>query len=54
MLADGLKVGDELDVTTTSYGGVHGTATIVIDHVRGSGQYDDYHPPRIDGCQQQS
>lgn len=48
----GLKIGDELDVTTTLCEEVRETAsTIVIDHVRDSERYANHHTPRIYGFQ---
>jgi signal transduction histidine kinase len=51
-LGFGLKVGDGLDVTTTLCHEVRATSsTIVIDHVRESEQYREYHTPRLYGFQ---
>jgi len=48
----GLKVGDELDVTTTLCEEVRSTRkSIVIDHVEVSEQYYNHHTPRIYGFQ---
>jgi signal transduction histidine kinase len=51
-LSFGLKIGDELDVTTTLCEQVRDTeAAIVIDHVAENAQYCNHHTPRIYGFQ---
>jgi signal transduction histidine kinase len=49
-LSFGIKVGDQLDVTTTLCDEVRATTSaIIIDHVAESPQYHDHHTPRIYG-----
>jgi len=51
-LGFGLKVGDDLDVTTTLCEEVRDTnAAVIIDSVKDSDKYRDHHTPRIYGFQ---